>query len=145
MAQNQYIDNLEVGDTETEYVFYNSPEVLITVIFTKWKEDTIKKAEFTIHRSDNKRLLYRAVKCVADPGSDTHKLSLHSLFINDNPQVEQTTKKLKIKNLNIPSQHKLKFIYIKYGKREQYDKQWSCVEEDRLTPDIVEGGILKRP
>ena len=105
----------------------------------------LKQAEFTIHRSDNTRVLYRAIKCIPDPGDETYRLSLHSLFASKTPQDSPSSKKLKIKNLKIPSGAKLEFCYIKYGQDEDYHKKWSCDSNETLKPDIKMGGIVKRP
>lgn len=131
-------EEIEIGNTKKEYIFINNLSTLITITFSKWKKDTIKQVKFTIYRSENRRLLYRATKCESD---NKYTLDLHALFANDNSQIEPTSTTLKINNLRIPKNNILDFYYVTYAIEENYDGPMNC----NIKPDRVPGGTVIRP
>lgn len=136
---------LKIGDTKETYIFYRSTFTLITVQFTKWDQESIEEATFTVQRSQNYIKIHKTAIC--DKGldhPDSTRLSLHALHSTiPTPR----TVALEVKGLNINIGERIQFAFISYYYGEIYNSAYSCIpfRSTGPIPDILPGGIIIKP
>jgi hypothetical protein len=134
---------LKKGDVDESYIFFKSVKELVTVRFTKWNGDNIEEAIFTIQRSPDYRNFHSTYTCTNEiDGKDTQRLALHAIFGNT---PTPRTQSLEVKDLDVTKKDFIQFCYIRYLPSESYSSTNSCKPPSTQNPDVILGGIVRKP